>query len=620
MRKFLLSLAVLAAWGLTSSAETYQYGYAGDDLEGVGTSVAGTNYSAVIKVPAEVAAQMKGSKVTSVSIGFHSGVTKAVNVFITTDLNGEPVVKQAGSMRPRQYIDVPLDNPYVIEGKEFYIGYTHRQSTATGTPIGFDGNTAGANECFDMLAVYADGGTPEYAHYGSEYGAVAIRATIDGESYPKSAALVSKVTLPTQAFPGDKFNYEVEVKNMGADPISTVDLTTQVGSAAAETSAQTFTSTIKPGATATLKFTTSSSDDTGSLPVVGSIGKVNGSDNVWGGFATTNYMINSSTMSTRMVVIEEYTGTGCGYCPMGWVALENMREKHPNDYIGIGVHLYNETDPMYVSPYKPWAAANITGAPQATANRMKAYGTFQPSYGNCETVYSEISKEATPVSMRIWAWYADNTKTALNTRVRVTASEDINNLSYALAWVITRDNMGPYGQSNYYSGGSLGTMGGFENMGSKPEIMFNDVARDIVHWNGLQGSVPSSLKRNQPHHYDLTLSTADPASVHGDLNIIALLIDKTRGEIVTAAKCKIDVEPDWSGIADAYAGKTPIDIFAVEGGIAVKGNIDHAAFYSIDGSCVATISAEGAVNLPAGIYIVNATGDGRSTSAKIAVK
>ena len=44
------------------------------------------------------------------------------------------------------------------------------------------------------------------------------------------------------------------------------------------------------------------------------------------------------TAYVQKVVGEELTGTWCGWCPRGAVALENMRNKYPDTFIGIAVH------------------------------------------------------------------------------------------------------------------------------------------------------------------------------------------------------------------------------------------------------------------------------------------
>src|SRR5699024_9086047 len=69
---------------------------------------------------------------------------------------------------------------------------------------------------------------------------------------------------------------------------------------------------------------------------------------------------------TKMVVFEEGTGTWCGYCPRGIVAMEYMYDnsnQFPN-FIGIAVH---NQDPMMVAEYDN--GANFPGFPNSNVDR-----------------------------------------------------------------------------------------------------------------------------------------------------------------------------------------------------------------------------------------------------------
>jgi hypothetical protein len=50
-------------------------------------------------------------------------------------------------------------------------------------------------------------------------------------------------------------------------------------------------------------------------------------------------LINTvSQLADKAVIIEEGTGTWCGWCPRGAVAMEDLIAAHPNDFIGVAVH------------------------------------------------------------------------------------------------------------------------------------------------------------------------------------------------------------------------------------------------------------------------------------------
>lgn len=614
-----LVFALLACVGIMSAQDAYTYGTPGTTIKGQGTGASGTNYSSAIKVPASVAAQMKGSKVTKVQVGFDSGVAKVVTVFITKDLYGERLCTQKTNVKAARYNEVVLTEPYEIDGEEFYIGYDYRQSTSAGSPIGFDNNVAGANSCFDLMAVYKDGETPKYEHYGSLFGNLALKAEIEGVNLPKYAIMPTGIETPIHSLVGDEFKYSMTITNVGTQNVSEVTILHNIGGEKSE-SVEKLVPALKPGDSKTFEFTGSSSLEMLELPISVSVTKVGTEENCWGFLEITGTLSNSNKVSPRVVVIEEYTGVDCGYCPMGWIALENMRERHPDTYIGIAVHNYNMTDPMKCAAYSSWAARWITGAPQATANRVGSIGAFQPNTSNCEIVYNELHTMI-PISMKLWAWYPNpNDKTKITTRCATTIEGDSDNLNYGLAWVITEDNVGPYNQANYFSGGSLGAMEGFEEKSNPVSLMFNDVARNVFHWNGLLGSIPSKMYAGQAHYTDFDMPF--DASVNpNNANIIALLINRSTGEIITAAKCKIG-ENEPSGINMVVSDKiVAAEIIAVTGGVKVEGDVAGVEVYSLSGVKVAYSNEAGAIELPAGIYVVKATDtNNNTTTAKVAVK
>ena len=53
----------------------------------------------------------------------------------------------------------------------------------------------------------------------------------------------------------------------------------------------------------------------------------------------------------RVTVVEEGTGTWCGWCVRGIVALEYMRENYPDKFIGIGVHYGLFSQKVDIGPY-----------------------------------------------------------------------------------------------------------------------------------------------------------------------------------------------------------------------------------------------------------------------------
>lgn len=611
MRKLLLSFALLFGI-LGMRAGDFVYGICSDEINGVGTGMAGSNYSAAIEVPESVAQALQGSSVTSVSVGFKSGLTKVINIYLTYDLEGEPFYTQEGRVKVNSFSDNALDVPYVIEGRKFYIGYTYRQTSSTGKPIGFDARDMGGMSAFSHIAIWPDGGEPEWADY-PQFGALSLRATITGDKSLENCAIPVGLRLPKASPLGKDFTYELDVLNFGTNTLTGIEAVSTIGAGEAQIASFDFDKPLAPGARGTVKLTASSDEENRELPVAVEVAKANGAANLWASLPAQGVMISSNFFFSRVVVIEEATGTGCGYCPVGYAAMEQMRENHPDDYIGIAVHNYSG-DPMRCSSYEQWVNRNITGFPNATISRSPSIGTFSPQPNACEAHYNTLAGLVN-IFFGIESEYADeNSKDNVRVMVTTRFGYNVEESQYAIALVETEDNVGPYWQTNNYSGGEY--MYGFESLGSRVSLMYNDVARAIYNWQGKPGSLPEAIQAGKTYQYEETIPMVTEAAKHGDANLIALLIDRSTGEIVTAAKCKIDKISGIGLVENAPAVK----VHPTAGGVTVEGEFDRAAVYGIDGSCKATIVVPGHVDLPAGLYVVRVAAGSNAITQKIIVR
>lgn len=310
----------------------------------------------------------------------------------------------------------------------------------------------------------------------------------------------------------------------------------------------------------------------------------------------------------RKVVFEEYTGIHCSFCVMGYAALEQLRENHPEDVINIAVHNYfYPNDPMGCAGYSEWEEKYISSAPSATVNRSTLFSTFSPSPYYCEVVYKAMKGEV-PVGVEIEAEYADETHTTLNTKTTLSFARDLEDIDYGLSWVVTRDNMGPHPQHNAYSGGSMGVMAGFEDLPGVVDLIFNDVARDVWHWDGLQGSVPSNVAAGEIHTTDFSVNVEAPEGLsHTETYVVALLIDRSTGEIVNAGKCSI-TDPYVEG---AYVNKN--DLATVSPQISTSGgnlnisnvNGQRVEVYTTDGRMIMFDDSDFEISPANGIYIIH---------------
>lgn len=613
MKKSLL-LSALFISAMSIYGADFNYGVAGDEFTGYGLQQAAYNYSAAIEVPENVAASMTGSQITEVSFGFHSGLAKAATIFLTYDLNGKPFYEQAvKGLKVGKYNDFELTTPYTIEGKKFYIGYTYRASSSSGYPIGFDETAGFGNEAFCHLKTWPDNGTGEWRS-ASELGVLALRAKVSGDKLPSLGAVPKGIIIPEGVSPNKNFSYTITVKNLSTGTLNDVDIYSTVDGKAMETANVAFADAVAAGDEGKVTGTAISDHDTLDLIVKGFISKANGEDNPWSKLPASGKCISSDYVFPRIVVAEEFTGTDCGYCPRGIVSLAILSEKYPDTFIPIEVHNYRTSDPMYCSSYVSWANRWAGGAPTTVLDRDVS---FSPDPSTIENYY-KTQAGLVRYAVRPEVTYANDTYTSLKVKTYTSFGEAYSNHSMALSFVLIQNNMGPYSQANNYAGGQPGTMGGWEDKSSRVPWIYNDVARQIFDWQGRPNTIPASISQGEVCEYETTLPISAPTGrVHADTEVVVLLINQSNGQIMTAGRAHI-TNPYVDGVSEITS--RPAIVRPGEGEITIEGEFERADIYTLDGLHMASLTGEGTVNVPGGIYVVRTVNGEKASISKIMVK
>ena len=244
----------------------------------------------------------------------------------------------------------------------------------------------------------------------------------------------------------------------------------------------------------------------------------------------------------RNVVIEEGTGTWCGWCVRGIVAMKDMYSAHPYDFIGIAVH---NKDNLTVSEYD--SNLGIISYPACNVNRELK--RMDVSSDNFESYYQYSKLQAALGDVYSTASVSeDNTTLSVNTEAEFCyTGED----SYNIAYVLVEDHVEGYKQKNYYSGGNYGEMGGFEDLPKEVEIELNDVARGIYpNYEGTTFTTNQTTGEVITYSHEITIP--EQVQHKSNLSLITLLIDTTRGYIVNAHKTALNLsdDPDQPGGED----------------------------------------------------------------------
>jgi len=213
-------------------------------------------------------------------------------------------------------------------------------------------------------------------------------------------------------------------------------------------------------------------------------------DNNIKNFITTAF----TAASNKKFLGEELTGTWCGWCPRGAVALEYMSKKYPDHFIGIAVH---GGDPMETNDYLPGLVATMTkldgkapGYPNLSAMRSV---DMNPS--SVETSFIRKIQEPAAASLLVGSAYDSDTR-SLSVSVTTTYLAD-NSDKYNVSLILVENGVtgttSKWAQQNYYSkqSNNIPLVGAGRDWQNSPkvvpasEMVYNDVGRVCI--DGYEG-------------------------------------------------------------------------------------------------------------------------------------
>lgn len=249
----------------------------------------------------------------------------------------------------------------------------------------------------------------------------------------------------------------------------------------------------------------------------------------------------------RRMVMEEATATWCGWCPQGIVAIDGLKRDFPDNFLAIAIH-GNGDKMAYVDEY----GLQVNSYPSAFLNRQSTSVSYSWLKRQIEKAGLTTDKMVRIDSVTYVE--ADETyKVCTTTRV----ANSLNNAQLRLVYVVTEDSVGPYKQTNNFAGESE-EMGGFENLPTKVEMLYSDVARFIYpNCDGLEGSVPSTLEACKDYAYVANVSANFNCDDYGKLQLTVMLYDAATNTIVNADRIPLPKRTDLDKTLTIYMGEEP---------------------------------------------------------------
>ena len=494
-------------------------------------------------------ASLAGSTVKGISVPLEAvGSVSATSAWLSSELrlkkkngknvNDPDILIQDGDLSDGT-LTVMFDTPYHVTGP-FYAGYSFTVDNldveASKTPVA-------VAEIIDYGGLFIHSSRTKFKWIDcteEAQGVSVMKVLIDGDFKDNSASFLPAEGLYVSA--EERPLISVDVINHGMNPISSITYTYSGPAGSGNGSAE-FDPAVAGafGARKSVEIDLGSVSCTGTSDLTLDITSVNGLPNNDVSPQTVMPLKVYPFIPVNRPLVEEYTGLWCGWCVRGYVALETMKERYPDQFIGLA---YHDGDPM--EPVGLERPSFVTGYPSAFINRNKTKLNISELY----TVWPEFIKTIAPASVDVSISWTDDTKTAIKAVSTSRFIEDYTNADFAVCYALIQDDMSDpsWAQYNAYASeenkkddypempGELGKLF-TEGPAYVYGLTYNDVVLALPQPSGYPGSVPAAINAGEEIKHSCIIPIDGIESVKGGnpiqnksrLRVVASIIDRKTG-------------------------------------------------------------------------------------------
>ena len=477
-------------------------------------------------------------------------------------------------------ISVKLPTPFTIPADGALVGYSY-DGKSSDKSIVLAGISSEAAGCFFQ---YDYEGERNFESLSSIVGmSSSIQIGLDVSDCEANDATVSANPELTTLVK-TKQQYPFYITNNSAKPITQLTYSISVDGVNGAEKSLDLSSPIEPMETASIPYTTAFEDD-GVHTVELNISKVNGNTNINKHSSAEYSIIALEKSADRVSVVEEQTGTWCGWCPRGHVALDLLNKQLGDKVVTLAGHFANgesQVDPMNIlgdnitsqaERFADYGLVAMTlssllgggGLPGAMFDRVVAAdpyvganttkgknGTYE--YGATDLV--NLLKEENPseADFSMTASWADDKNTDIKVDLTTTFNYNrFGSFPYGVAFVLSENGMTGQGatwkQLNYYSklAGVNGAsdfnnpdMAAWFKAGSYVSTTYDNVV--VQAWNPLGDAAivdksKTDIDKGEVIPFSTTLKVnSDLIQNYNNLTLSALLVNLNSLAVVNAAK------------------------------------------------------------------------------------
>lgn len=355
-----------------------------------------------------------GTEIIGVRFFVRDGA-KSGSIFLGTDYEN-PTMEKEFTYKKGGWQYVLFDEPFTLTGEDIYIGYT---ITGSGYLLGYESTSR--NLAGEMMLF--NGSWATFKEVVRATGKWAMQAIMRGGDYSTAVqhdlVIENVENMFTAALEGWNMPLSFEVRNNGVKTAHNVKAVCTFGSQNVEVTIDSLMNgqsyyveapfTI-PSGSASAKISISATED-------GVTDEVSNNNTVSG-----SCEITSADKVRNRVLIEQFTGQACGYCPGGAANLKSAIEAtgHPEYFAWVAHHAGYYPDDFTLQESKDIAAAfGVNSAPMMCINRTSVAGQG--------LVWSPFSATA----INLLGCYATAAKASLDFTVSLDADSVIVNVTGA---------------------------------------------------------------------------------------------------------------------------------------------------------------------------------------------
>lgn len=544
---------------------------------------------------ADIAARFAGNKMTSIYSALGQGVKEAT-FWIRKSLNGDNLWETTVTeFTPISIFEVDCD--YTIDNEAFILGYTVKGDFAQGS-IFYTENVGNLS----MIVADASGSWSDFSGNGSAF---FVCETEGDAGLVQNDLAITNISISDRAMAGETFNIVGQLTNFGAYPVTSFKTKAIVNGQ--EIVNEHEVDMVLHKGTIDFAIPTTAPAHAGCYHNDIQVIEVNGTtDGYPSDNAITTQLLALAESYPRKVVMEEFTGTWCGWCPRGMAGIECLQRDFSDDFIAIAVHGGDTFEPETYTPI----LNGVSGFPSALINRVVEadpyHGLTDANYGIKDLVEQV---KALPTEAQIGL---SSKLSADNNEIEVTSYSKFNIAipdasAYMLSYVLLEDKL-VGSQTNYYAK-SMSSQTGITEADLSEELLtyynksdrfiatYNDVARGIYDPWGIQGSMSGAIQKGKAKAHTYTITVPSTVKKKENLSIVVLLMDVYTGEIIAAEKAKVG-EEKLTAIDTVAKSEMNASISATEGAVIVSATHATAQIYTLDGKLLATQSVNGTATIP----------------------